>query len=120
MRHDEPGRGYGLPIAEALELGVPAVVSDLEIFREVAGDGALFVPATDAHAFADAVQTLDDANVRDRVVDAGSPTSRGSTGIDPPTLSWTRSRVFPRGADAAALAASAPVSGSRVGSTGVR
>lgn len=63
--------GYGLPIAEALELGVPAVVSDLEIFREVAGDGALFVPATDAHAFADAVQTLDDANVRDRVVDAG-------------------------------------------------
>lgn len=63
--------GYGLPIAEALAFGVPAVVSDLEIFREVAGDGALFVPAQDPAAFAAAVRSLDDTAVRERVIAAG-------------------------------------------------
>lgn len=63
--------GYGLPIAEALALGTPAVVSDLEIFREVAGEGALFVPAQDAEAFAAAVRSLDDDALRARVIAAG-------------------------------------------------
>ncbi|MFT4137246.1 glycosyltransferase [Microbacterium sp.] len=63
--------GYGLPVAEALALGVPAVVSDLEIFHEVAGDGALYVPATDAAAFAAAVRSLDDDAARAEVVAAG-------------------------------------------------
>jgi glycosyltransferase involved in cell wall biosynthesis len=30
--------GYGLPIAEALSLGVPVIASDLPVFREFAGD----------------------------------------------------------------------------------
>ncbi|MFT4051007.1 MAG: glycosyltransferase [Microbacterium sp.] len=64
--------GYGLPVAEALALGVPAVVSDLEIFREVAGRGALYAPATDAAAFAAAVRTLDDATLRAGVIAAGT------------------------------------------------
>lgn len=34
--------GYGLPIAEAMTLGVPSVISDTPIFREVGGDGALY------------------------------------------------------------------------------
>lgn len=71
--------GYGLPIAEALAFGVPAVVSDLEIFREVAGGagstgeiaGALFVPAQDPAAFAAAVRSLDDAELRGRVIARG-------------------------------------------------
>lgn len=63
--------GYGLPIAEALAFGVPAVVSELEIFREVAGEGALFVPAQNPEAFASAVRSLDDDARRAALVDAG-------------------------------------------------
>lgn len=63
--------GYGLPVAEALALGVPAVVSDLEIFHEVAGPGATYVPATDAAAFAAAVRALDDDAARAATIAAG-------------------------------------------------
>lgn len=64
--------GYGLPVAEALALGVPAVVTDMPIFREVAGDGALYAPGTDAAAFAAAVRELDDPVRRDAVIAAGT------------------------------------------------
>ncbi|RKE64344.1 glycosyltransferase family 1 protein [Microbacterium sp. AG238] len=63
--------GYGLPIAEALALGVPAVVSDMEIFHEVGGDGALYVPPRDPRAFAAAVVSLDDDAARAGLVAAG-------------------------------------------------
>ena len=68
--------GYGLPIAEALAFGVPAVVSDSEIFREVAGEGALYVPATDPNAFASAVTQLEDPVTRARTIAAGLEPSR--------------------------------------------
>lgn len=64
--------GYGLPVAEALALGVPAVVTDMPIFREVAGGGALYAPGTDAAAFAAAVRALDDPERRDAVIAAGA------------------------------------------------
>jgi len=64
--------GYGLPLAEALELGVPAVVTDMEIFREVAGDGAVYVDPRDPGAVAAAVRSLGDDATRDRVVAAGT------------------------------------------------
>lgn len=63
--------GYGLPIAEALELGVPAVVSDLPIFHEVAGDGALYFEPEDARDFSDKVLQLNDSKIRQQVVMAG-------------------------------------------------
>lgn len=44
--------GYGLPIAEALALGTPAVVSDLDIFHEVAGEGAHYFNPHDPQSFA--------------------------------------------------------------------
>ena len=64
--------GYGLPLAEALALGVPAVVTDMPIFREVAGDGALFVPGMDAEAFAAGIRSLDDPAARAALVAAGT------------------------------------------------
>ena len=89
--------GYGLPIAEALELGVPAVVSDMEIFHEVGGAGALYVPARDARAFAAAVERLDDDETRAAVIAAG----REHIG----RFTWTESASRLLAASARALAA---------------
>jgi glycosyltransferase involved in cell wall biosynthesis len=53
--------GFGLPPLEALACGVPVVVSDLPVLREVLGDQASYVPVGDAEALADALQrALDD------------------------------------------------------------
>lgn len=37
--------GFGMPAVEALAAGAPLVLSDLPVFREVAGDAALYAPA---------------------------------------------------------------------------
>lgn len=36
--------GFGLPIIEALQLGTPAIASDLPVFREIADDIPTFLP----------------------------------------------------------------------------
>ncbi len=36
--------GFGLPLLEAFAAGTPVVASDLAVFREVAGDAALYAP----------------------------------------------------------------------------
>jgi len=49
--------GFGLAVLEALAAGLPAVVSDLEVFRGFLGDGAsaLLAPAGDPAALAEAL-----------------------------------------------------------------
>ncbi|HYL04457.1 MAG TPA: glycosyltransferase family 1 protein, partial [Thermoanaerobaculia bacterium] len=37
--------GFGMPAVEAMAAGAPLVLSDLPVFREVAGDAALYAPA---------------------------------------------------------------------------
>ena len=64
--------GYGMPLAEALTLGVPAVVSDLAIHREVAGDGALYFGPNMPREFADRVLELDDLAVAKQLVRRGT------------------------------------------------
>ena len=51
--------GYGLPLVEAMALGTPVVVADTEIFHEVGGEAAYYVPADSAQDFAAAVRALD-------------------------------------------------------------
>jgi glycosyltransferase involved in cell wall biosynthesis len=36
------GEGFGLPLIEAARAGVPLIVRDLPVFREIAGDGAYY------------------------------------------------------------------------------
>lgn len=63
--------GYGLPVAEALAFDVPAIVSDLPIFHEVAGDGALYFKVGNAKAFARAVKKLDPLELRKEQIAKG-------------------------------------------------
>ncbi len=53
--------GFCLPVAEALALGVPAVISDLPVLHEVAGEGALYFNPDSPREFAQQVLKLDDA-----------------------------------------------------------
>jgi glycosyltransferase involved in cell wall biosynthesis len=40
--------GYGMPLVEALSVGVPAIASDLPVFREIAGDVPEYLDPLDA------------------------------------------------------------------------
>lgn len=57
--------GFSLPPLEAMLSGVPVLVSDIEVHREVCGDAALFVDPHDLSAIAAGLRTLatDDAEV---------------------------------------------------------
>ncbi len=64
--------GFGLPLAEALKLGVPCVVSDRPYFREIAGtESAVLADPNDAENFARGVQLLNDYDERRKRIDAG-------------------------------------------------
>jgi len=75
--------GFAFTPLEALARGTPAVVSDLPVFTETLGDGALRVPAGDGDALAEALLRLEhDRGLRSRLAEAG----RASVA----RLSWSR------------------------------
>lgn len=58
--HASRDEGFGIPLLEAMTLGLPVVVADTEIFREVGGDAAVYFPVGDADALARAVRALEE------------------------------------------------------------
>jgi glycosyltransferase involved in cell wall biosynthesis len=64
--------GFGLPPVEGIAAGAPAIVSDLPVFREVLGEGALYVRPGDAARLADAMlRVARDPALRERLLAAG-------------------------------------------------
>ena len=63
--------GFGLPVIEAQMLGTPVVCTDMEIFHEVAEDGALFFSANSPKQFAEQVMKLDDTKFESDLVALG-------------------------------------------------
>jgi glycosyltransferase involved in cell wall biosynthesis len=50
--------GFGLTVVEAMAVGTPVIAADTPVFREVAGDAALFFPPDSADALAQRLQEL--------------------------------------------------------------
>ncbi|QJW88784.1 glycosyltransferase family 4 protein [Spirosoma taeanense] len=50
--------GFGLPPLEAMQCGLPVIVSDIPASAEVVGDAAIRVPPTDVNALCQAMLTL--------------------------------------------------------------
>ncbi|MDO8390883.1 MAG: glycosyltransferase family 1 protein [Actinomycetota bacterium] len=64
--------GFGFPLLDAMQAGVPVVASDAGAIPEVAGNAALLGPALDVDALtANLAEALDDHDTRRRLVAAG-------------------------------------------------
>lgn len=75
--------GFGLTPLEAMSAGVPVVVADTPVARELYGDAALFVPVADVAATTTAILTLlGDKPLRDR--------QRQRAEARLPTFTWRR------------------------------
>lgn len=73
--------GFGLPLIEAAQHGLPIIARDLPVFREVAGEHAFYFNGTEDAALASAVRTWLELNAEGR-----APSSKGL-----PWLSWEQS-----------------------------
>jgi capsular polysaccharide export protein len=58
--------GYGMPLIEALMLGVPAIVSDLPVFREIAGDVPEYVDSLDGKRWVELIAAYAEPHSRRR------------------------------------------------------
>ena len=61
--------GFGLPVVEAMNAGCPVICSNIPIFREIAGEAALFFEVDDAQGLANQVKALDDPEFRKGVIE---------------------------------------------------
>jgi glycosyltransferase involved in cell wall biosynthesis len=60
------GEGFGLPLIEAAQHGLPIIARDIPVFREVAKDGAFFFSGLNPENLADAIEQWIDLYNSDR------------------------------------------------------
>ena len=63
--------GFGLPVIEAMAVGVPFACTDMPIFHEVGGEAALYFDPDSPADFAAKIRSLEDPATRARVIAAG-------------------------------------------------
>lgn len=51
--------GFGIPVIEAMGRGCPAIISDINIFREIGSDAAIYFNQESPQSFADAVRSIE-------------------------------------------------------------
>jgi glycosyltransferase involved in cell wall biosynthesis len=69
--------GFGFPLLEAIACGAPVLASDLSVFRELVDDAAVYLPAQDMRAWADALdRVLTDQPAKARALDAAARVRR--------------------------------------------
>ena len=72
--------GFGLPPVEAMAAGVPALVSDIPVMREIVGDAALRLPPHDPAAWAQGIERVaSDPSLRADLVERGRRQVAGYT-----------------------------------------
>lgn len=59
--------GFGLPVVEAMAAGCPVICSDIDVFREVAGDAGQFFDPNKPKQLADCAKRLEDPKYRKSV-----------------------------------------------------
>jgi alpha-1,2-rhamnosyltransferase len=73
--------GFGLPLVEAMQYGLPVLASDIPVFREIGGDYPDFFQPGDELAIYDAVRRFADSRI----------SSPNKTRTPKPWPSWTDS-----------------------------
>jgi glycosyltransferase involved in cell wall biosynthesis len=64
--------GFGMPVIEAMQAGVPVITSKDSAMQEIGGDAALYADPTDHEDIADKMMRLyKDESLRDRLIQAG-------------------------------------------------
>jgi glycosyltransferase involved in cell wall biosynthesis len=75
--------GFGIPPLEAMACGIPTILSDIPLFRDMYGAGALYVKLGNQESWRTAFQALGDERLVSNIVETGAQTAR----------SYTRSRM---------------------------
>ena len=64
--------GFGIPVAEAVSIGVPVIAADSSCLQEAGGPGCIYLEPEDFHGVANAVKSvLEDAELRKNMIEQG-------------------------------------------------